>query len=133
MTASAMFTAVAGLLAQSQAISMISDNIANSNTTAYKDTSARFSSLVTQAPTATTYQPGGVIAHPFTAVDAQGLLQATSSNTDLAISGDGFFVVNNDASDQGAFTYTRFPGPFADSVEERILKTVDTTVAEVLQ
>jgi flagellar hook protein FlgE len=107
MTASAMFTAVAGLLAQSQAISMISDNIANANTTAYKDTTARFSSLVTQAPTATTYQPGGVIAHPFTAVDAQGLLQATSSNTDLAISGDGFFVVNNDANDTGAFTYTR--------------------------
>jgi len=31
----------------------------------------------------------------------------------------------------GAFMYSRFPGPFADSVEERILKTVDATVAEV--
>src|SRR6185437_9609306 len=90
-----------------QAISMISDNIANSNTTAYKDTQARSSTLVTQTPTSTTYQSGGVIAHPFTAVDAQGLLQATSSKTDLAISGDGFFVVNNNANDLGAFAYTR--------------------------
>jgi flagellar hook protein FlgE len=107
MTASALFTAVSGLLAQSQAMGMISDNIANANTTAYKDTQARFSSLVTQIPTATSYQPGGVIAHSFTAVDQQGLLQATSSGTDLAISGNGLFVVNNDANDLGSFTYTR--------------------------
>jgi flagellar hook protein FlgE len=107
MTASALFTAVSGLLAQSQAMGMISDNIANANTTAYKDTQARFSSLVTQSPGAPTYQPGGVIAHAFTAVDKQGLLQSTSSGTDLAISGNGLFVVNNNAGDLGSFTYTR--------------------------
>ena len=110
MTASALFTAVSGLLAQSQAIGMISDNIANSNTTGYKDTQAQFSTLVTEIPTPTNYQPGGVVAHSFTAVDAQGLLQATSSNTNLAISGNGLFVVNNDANDNGSFTYTRAGG-----------------------
>jgi hypothetical protein len=31
----------------------------------------------------------------------------------------------------GAFTYTRFPGPFAESVEERILETVGATVQDV--
>jgi flagellar hook protein FlgE len=103
----ALFSGVSGLFADSTAVGIISDNISNANTTAYKETEARFSTLVTQIPTNTTYQPGGVVAHPFTAIDKQGLLQATSSGTDLAISGGGFFVVNNDASDQGAFTFTR--------------------------
>ena len=103
----ALFSGVSGLFADSTAVGIISDNISNANTTAYKETEARFSTLVTQIPTNTTYQPGGVVAHPFTAIDKQGLLQATSSGTDLAISGGGFFVVNNDAADQGAFTFTR--------------------------
>jgi flagellar hook protein FlgE len=103
----ALFSGVSGLFADSQAMGMISDNISNANTTAYKETEARFSTLVTQIPTNTSYQPGGVVAHPFTAIDKQGLLQATSSGTDLAISGGGFFVVNNDANDQGTFTFTR--------------------------
>ncbi len=103
----ALFSGVSGLFADSTAVGIISDNISNANTTAYKETQARFSTLVTQIPTNTTYQPGGVVAHPFTAIDKQGLLQATSSGTDLAISGGGFFVVNNDAGDQGAFTFTR--------------------------
>lgn len=103
----ALFSGVSGLFADSQAMGMISDNISNANTTAYKETEATFSTLVTQIPTVTSYQPGGVVVHPKTAIDKQGLLQATSSGTDLAISGGGFFVVNNDANDQGAYTFTR--------------------------
>jgi flagellar hook protein FlgE len=103
----ALFSGVSGLFADSQAMGMISDNISNANTTAYKETEARFTTLVTQIPTNTSYQPGGVVAHPFTAIDKQGLLQATSSGTDLAISGGGFFVVNNTANDTGSFTFTR--------------------------
>jgi flagellar hook protein FlgE len=103
----ALFSGVSGLFADSQAMGMISDNISNANTTAYKETQASFSTLVTQIPTITSYQPGGVVVHPHTAIDKQGLLQATSSGTDLAISGGGFFVVNQDANEQGAFTFTR--------------------------
>jgi flagellar hook protein FlgE len=103
----ALFSGVSGLFADSQAMGMISDNISNANTTAYKEVSARFSTLVTQIPTNTSYQPGGVVAHPFTNIAAQGLLQATTSGTDLAISGGGFFVVNNTAADTGTFTFTR--------------------------
>ena len=44
-----LFTAVAGLNAQSQSLSMISDNIANSQTIGYKSNSAQFSDLVTSA------------------------------------------------------------------------------------
>jgi flagellar hook protein FlgE len=101
---------VSGLLANSQALGMIADNISNANTPAYKETHALFSTLVTQNPTQTTYTPGGVQAAPFTAIDQQGLLQASSSPTDIAIQGGGFFVVNNNAQGataNGAFSFTR--------------------------
>jgi flagellar hook protein FlgE len=106
----ALYSGVSGLFAQSQALGMIADNISNANTPAYKETHALFSTLVTQDSTPTTYTPGGVQAAPFTAIDQQGLLQASSSATDLAIQGGGFFVVNNNplgASVNGAFSYTR--------------------------
>jgi flagellar hook protein FlgE len=90
----AMFSGVSGLAAQAQALGMISDNISNVNTIGYKATVARFSTLVTEAASSTTYSPGGVRATPYGLVDRQGLLQASSSATDLAITGNGFFVVN---------------------------------------
>ncbi|HXA70604.1 MAG TPA: flagellar hook-basal body complex protein, partial [Stellaceae bacterium] len=86
----ALYSGVSGLLANSQALGMIADNISNANTPAYKETHALFSTLVTQNPTQTTYTPGGVQAAPFTAIDQQGLLQASSSPTDIAIQGGGF-------------------------------------------
>ena len=49
---SALSSAISALNAQSQTLSMISDNIANSDTTGYKTTSAMFSSLVTASRSA---------------------------------------------------------------------------------
>lgn len=104
----AMFSGVSGLSANSQAMGMISDNISNLNTIGYKHTNARFSTLVTDAATASQYAPGGVRSSPFQLVDRQGLLQASSNTTDLAISGSGFFVVNESpTSGAGRFLYTR--------------------------
>ena len=106
----ALYSGVSGLVADSQWLGMIADNISNSNTPAYKETSAVFSTLVTQDPTSTTYTPGGVQVAPFTAIDQQGLLQAASSGTDLAIQGGGFFVVNNNSagvSGNGTSSFTR--------------------------
>jgi flagellar hook protein FlgE len=94
----AMFAGVSGLAAQSNALSMISDNIANVNTVGYKGVSARFSTLVTQAATQTTHTPGGVTSAPFSYIDRQGLLQGSASGTDLAVAGQGFFVVNEAAA-----------------------------------
>ena len=94
----AMFAGVSGLAAQSNALGMISDNIANVNTVGYKGTSARFSTLVTQAATQTTHTPGGVMSTPYSYINRQGLLQGSSSATDLAVAGQGFFVVNEAAS-----------------------------------
>ncbi len=94
----AMFSGVSGLAAQSQALGMISDNISNVNTIGYKGTTARFETLVTEAASRTTYSPGGVRSIPFQKIDRQGLLQGSASPTDIAIIGNGFFVVNEDAS-----------------------------------
>jgi flagellar hook protein FlgE len=94
----AMFAGVSGLAAQSNALGMISDNIANVNTVGYKGTSARFSTLVTQAATQTTHTPGGVMSSPYSFITRQGLLQGSASGTDLAVAGQGFFVVNESAT-----------------------------------
>jgi flagellar hook protein FlgE len=90
----AMVSSITGLNANSQALGMISDNLSNVNTIGYKATHARFATLVTEI-TPTRYAPGGVRSSPFTAVERQGVLQATSSVTDLAVSGNGMFVVRN--------------------------------------
>jgi flagellar hook protein FlgE len=104
----AMFSGVSGLAAQSNALGVISDNISNVNTVGYKGSRATFQTLVTQATTQTTYTPGGVGSRPLQGVDKQGLLQGTSNATDLSISGNGMFVVNEsinpDVGDDYMFT-----------------------------
>src|SRR5260221_7695159 len=88
-----LFAGVSGLFAQGNAMATISDNIANVNTVGYKSTSTRFSTLVTNGASSTTYSPGGVQGLPFQQVDKQGLIAASTSSTDFAITGQGFFVV----------------------------------------
>lgn len=109
----AMFSGVSGLNAQSQALGMISDNISNVNTIGYKTAHASFSTLVTRQ-TGNNYAPGGVRSAPVYSIDRQGLLQASASNTDLAISGQGFFVMTEGSAPTASDTrfYSR-AGQFA--------------------
>ncbi|MFT4115293.1 flagellar hook protein FlgE [Bradyrhizobium sp.] len=102
----ALSSAISALNAQSQALSMISDNIANSDTTAYKTTSSLFQSLVTASGSSTSYASGGVAVSGRSNITQQGLLAATSSATDIAIQGNGFFAVK-DAISGGLIAYTR--------------------------
>ena len=114
----ALFSGVSGLSAQSQSMGIIADNITNVNTIGYKTTRAAFSTLVTASGTASKYSPGGVSANPGGLVDRQGLLQASTSATDLAITGKGFFVVNTDqvpTTTTGTYLYTRAGSFAADS------------------
>lgn len=107
----ALFSGVSGLASQSSAMGAISDNITNVNTTGYKGAKVNFQTLVTKQVSLTTYSPGGVQSKPRAAIDSQGLLQATTSSTDMALSGQGMFVVNTDpdpaTSGTGMFAYTR--------------------------
>ncbi|MGD0189498.1 MAG: flagellar hook protein FlgE [Rhizomicrobium sp.] len=101
----AMMTGISGLDANSQAMSIYSSNIANVNTVGYKDVEANFEDLLTSQfgnP-----DNASVLASGEQNVTQQGLLQSASSPTDLAISGNGFFVVNQTASDTGQQYFTR--------------------------
>ncbi|MCW8917026.1 MAG: flagellar hook-basal body complex protein [Magnetovibrio sp.] len=90
----ALFSGVSGLTAQSSAMGAISDNITNVSTIGYKGTTVNFQTLVTKQTSSTFYSAGGVQSSPRQQTDVQGLLQSSTSSTDIAISGNGFFVVN---------------------------------------
>ncbi|MQX38083.1 flagellar hook-basal body complex protein [Roseospira navarrensis] len=103
----ALFSGVSGLQSQSSAMGAISDNVANVNTVGYKGTTVNFKTLVTAQVSLTQYSPGGVQSAPRTNVDIQGLLQATTSSTDFGLSGQGFFVVSDTATNPSGYAYSR--------------------------
>lgn len=103
----ALYAGVGGLKAQGTKMGIISDNIANVNTTGYKATKAAFQTLVVNAAGSVSYSPGGVIANSVQLVDKQGILSATDAPTDIAMSGAGFFAVNAHANGSGQPLYTR--------------------------
>jgi flagellar hook protein FlgE len=91
----AMQTAISGMTGQSNAISYISDNVANSSTIGYKKVESRFQTLVTQSSAqSNTHASGGVLNQPFFANNAQGAITQVSSTTSVAISGSGFIPVS---------------------------------------
>ena len=119
----AMQSGISALASQSSSMGAISDNIANVNTVGYKSNSVAFSTLVTKQSSSSLYSPGGVQSKPKQSISAQGLLSATSNSTDVAISGSGYFVVNQSANpgEGDLWAYTR-AGSF--SVDENgYLKT----------
>jgi flagellar hook protein FlgE len=99
----AMFTAVSGLNAQSRSLGNISDNIANSQTVGYKKVDTRFSDIITISNKSLNL-PGGVVASPYYANALQGNINQTQSSTNLAVSGQGFFVVSRPTSQNGTVT-----------------------------
>jgi flagellar hook protein FlgE len=89
-----MRTGVSGMNAQSNKLATVSDNIANVNTTGYKRASTEFSSLILKSGSGS-YDSGAVETHVRYAISSQGHLQFTTSSTDLAVQGNGFFVVSD--------------------------------------
>lgn len=88
-----MRTGVSGMNAQSNRLSTVADNIANANTTGYKKASTQFSSLILPS-TGGAYNSGGVTTDVRYSISAQGTFTYTTSSTDLAINGSGFFIVS---------------------------------------
>jgi flagellar hook protein FlgE len=89
-----MRTGVSGMSAQSNKLSTVSDNIANVNTTGYKRASTEFSSLILKSGSGN-YDSGAVETTVRYAITDPGNLQFTTSATDLAVQGNGFFVVQD--------------------------------------
>jgi flagellar hook protein FlgE len=101
----ALMSGISGLSANSKAMGVISDNIANVNTVGYKGSVSQFSTLVTGSSDAG-YVPGGVQTKPKMLVSQQGILQSSNSATDLALTGNGFFIVSPSATSTDK-VYTR--------------------------
>ena len=107
---SALNASVSGLRAQSTALAAVSENIANVSTTAYKKREVNFESLVTNVNAGSSINSvgGGVLFGTNQYMAEQGLIENTGVGTNIAISGQGFFVVTDDPTNQpSGFTYTR--------------------------
>jgi flagellar basal-body rod protein FlgG len=129
MSTRALRTAATGMYAQQLNIQVISNNIANMNTTSFKKSRAEFKDLIYQEISANPQQeiiPGtieqtnpkvqigsGVKTSSTQKVFQQGDLQQTGHQLDIAIHGDGFFQVRKS---DGTFAYTR-DGAFKISSE----------------
>ena len=102
---SALSIGVAGLNANSAALSATSSNIANINTVGYKNATVSFSSFLNSS--GSSGNAAGVSAKLGQDVMAQGLPTNTSSPTDLSITGNGFFVVATNPTSSATQEYTR--------------------------
>jgi flagellar hook protein FlgE len=83
------------MAAQANRLSTVADNIANSSTAGYKRASTEFSSLVLESG-GSGYESGSVETRVRIGVSEQGTFKFTTSVTDLAVKGAGFFLVGNE-------------------------------------
>ncbi|TWB42429.1 flagellar hook protein FlgE [Nitrospirillum pindoramense] len=100
---SALNTATSALYAQSKAFTSISSNISNSSSTGYKATDTSFTALLTDSQSSSA-DYGGVIASTTQSVSSQGDITSTDVTTNLALDGNGMFVVNDGSSSQSYYT-----------------------------
>lgn len=91
---SALMASVSGMQGQANSLSTISDNIANADTTGYKQASTEFEDMLNEVSTSQ-YTAGGVGTIVSYDIAQQGDISSASSTTDLAIQGNGFFVVQS--------------------------------------
>ncbi|CAL4868765.1 hypothetical protein MMA231_03054 [Asticcacaulis sp. MM231] len=96
---SAMQSGVTALAANATALASISSNIANANTTGYKEMTTSFTDLVSGSASSNSYSSGGVVAVNRQSVTTQGDLNSDTSGYSLGIDGQGFFVVSDSSSD----------------------------------
>src|SRR5271154_3522253 len=103
----ALTTAVSGLQSQAFALQNISGNIANSQTVGYKETNTAFDALVSQAALGE-QTAGGVFATSVATNTVQGTIQNETVPTDMAVNGDGYFIVAQSQGSSG--TAPQFTG-----------------------
>jgi flagellar hook protein FlgE len=113
---SMMGTAVSGMLGDTNWLSSISQNVANANTTGYKNAETEFATVVDSVGSATGIG-GGVTTSVRSLNTTQGTVVGTSTTTDLAVQGDGYFVVSDSA---GALYLTRNGSFIPDSTGDLV-------------
>jgi flagellar hook protein FlgE len=119
---------LSGLTAESTALSTIANNLSNQNTTGYKDKVVLFSDLFYQSLGTTgsgnPIQVGaGTQVGSLPSLFTQGSVQATGVPTDVAIQGEGFFVVQQN----GVISYTR-AGDFSVNKDDFLVTSLGQQV-----
>jgi flagellar hook protein FlgE len=108
---SSLYTGATGLEANSTDLSVIGDNIANANTIGFKASRAAFQDAMSQqmlgAGTATSQMGLGAQLESIQKIITQGALTNTGLATDLAIDGNGYFVVSGAHNGSNGTFYTR--------------------------
>jgi len=85
---------VSGMNAQSNKLGTVAENIQNSSTTGYKRASTEFSSLILSSGSGS-YNSGAVTTTVRYSISDRGPTSYTTSGSDLAIAGNGFFIVSD--------------------------------------
>ncbi|BCS87650.1 flagellar hook protein FlgE [Pseudodesulfovibrio sediminis] len=102
-----MYTGISGLQAQSQATSVVSNNLANSTTTGYKSSSIHFEDVfysTVYAGNSANQVGNGVSVASINTDYSQGAYASSNSVTDVAINGDGFYIVVDPDTDNTYYT-----------------------------
>lgn len=113
-----MRTGVSGMNAQSNRLGTVAENIANANTTGYKRASTEFSSMILPSGGGN-YNSGGVETQVRYSISQQGATTYTTSDSDLAIDGGGFFIVQS-ASGENLLTRA---GSFVQDKDGKLINT----------
>jgi len=98
-----LFAAISGMNANGTSLSVIGDNIANMNTVGFKGSRASFGDVLSGIAGGSLQVGRGVFISDMSPIFTQGSFESTASALDLAIDGNGFFIVSED----GARHYTR--------------------------
>jgi flagellar hook protein FlgE len=101
----ALSNSISGASAQSLALNNISGNIANTQTAGFKTTETSFADMLAQSAKAP-QQAGGVSANTRNSLTVQGTVQSTGVSTNLAISGNGYFIVRDNTGTDQSPTFT---------------------------
>ena len=101
-----LYSGISGLKANTSAMSVIGDNIANVHTTGFKSSNVSFSNVFSASMGQSKMQVGrGVTMSGISANWNSGTMETTSTVTDMAINGQGMFIVTDPAG--SAQYYTR--------------------------
>jgi flagellar hook protein FlgE len=103
---SALFTGASGLSTYSSSIQVIGNNIANVNTTGFKESRGNFADVLSESSGSSgDLQIGrGVRMNNVETLFTQGSFQATTRASDLAIDGEGFFIVRHPETNEVLYT-----------------------------
>jgi len=113
-----MRTSVSGMAAQASRLAVVADNIANSGTIGYKRSEIEFHTQVLDSQSGA-YTSGSVATTTRARIGEQGAIKGTTSATDLAISGEGFFVVQ----DPSGVTYLTRAGSFLNDSDGNLVNS----------